>query len=68
MIILEPKKQAAAIIQSSFDSSGVGKEESSELSGVAEDILSAVKSGSAQDLAVALKAFLAECESSESEG
>lgn len=65
MIIHDPKKAAALIISSSLpdreDSSG-DSDESDETLGIAHDILDAVKSGSAHELAMALRAFHAACE------
>lgn len=70
MIIHDPKKAAALIISSSMpdreDSSG-DSDESDETLGIAHDILDAVKSGSAHQLAMALRAFHAACESYEDE-
>lgn len=67
MIILEPKKNASQIIQASLSSDNPEKQGDAEILNVAHDILEAVKGGSAHDLAMALKAFLAECEGSEQE-
>lgn len=63
MIIHDPKKSAALIIGGLDPASGESELESSDDSvGIAQDVLDAVKSGSAHELAMALKAFHASCE------
>lgn len=65
MIIHDPKKAASLIIAGSMpkkeDSSG--EPDASDSSGIAQDIMDAIKSGSVHELESALRAFHAECES-----
>lgn len=70
MIIPDRKKMATMIVAEHLH--GGPEEETTEASGdsytaLAEEVLAAVKSGSASALADALKAFHAECESGEYE-
>lgn len=56
MMIHDPKKQAALIVAGAIPNEEAS-EEADETVDICKDIISAIKSGSAEDLAFALKAF-----------
>lgn len=66
MIIHDPKKAAVMIIAHS-EPQDPQKEENDEIVGICEDIIHAVKTNDVHALAMALKAFHAECQGYESE-
>lgn len=57
MMIHDPKKQAALIIDAALPSASSEESSGDPDVGLAQDIIDAVKSGSAEDLAMALRAF-----------
>lgn len=64
MMIHDPKKQAALIVAGAMPNEDA-PEERDETVEICKDIISAIKSGSADDLAFALKAFLGAGDQSE---
>lgn len=57
MMIHDPKKAAALIVSGALPKAAEEDSESDETVDICRDIISAIKSGSADDLAFALKAF-----------
>lgn len=67
MIIPDKKKMATMIVAQMHGAPEEEKSEGDSYEALAQEVLSAIKSGSAADLADALRAFHSECEMGDNE-